>query len=80
MTGQQHAILDDRAEAAGEDDLFDIFAKFHHVFGGIGMVDANHVLLDDRPFIEVRRHEVASGTDQLDATTMGLVIRFGTGE
>lgn len=63
MTSQQHAILNDGTQAAGEYDLFDIFAQFHHVFGGIGMVDANHVLLDDRPLIEVWRHEVTSGTD-----------------
>jgi hypothetical protein len=63
MTGQQHAILDDGTQAAGEDDLLDVFAKFDHVFGGIGMVDANHVLFDDGALIEVWRHEVASGTD-----------------
>ncbi|MDT4876501.1 hypothetical protein FQZ97_1119380 [compost metagenome] len=38
------------------------------------MRDALHVLLDDRTLVQIGSHEVGSGTDELHATLMGLVI------
>ena len=43
-------------------------------------VHPGHVLLDDRAFVQVRRHVVGSGTDQFHTPVMGLVIRLGTFE
>lgn len=42
------------------------------------MVDAGDALLDDGAFIEVRRDKVCSGTDNLDAALVGLVVGLGT--
>ena len=38
------------------------------------VVDAHHVLLDDRALVEVRGHVVGGGADQLDAAVEGLVV------
>ena len=47
---------------------------------GVALADAHHVLLDDRPLVELRRHVVGGGADDLDAPLLGLVIGPGAGE
>ena len=44
------------------------------------MVDAPGVLLDDRSLVELGRHVVAGGADQLHAPLEGLVVGAGAGE
>ncbi len=41
------------------------------------VVDANHVLLDDRALVEVGRHVVGGGADQLHAAGVCLVVGLG---
>ena len=43
--------------------------------GRARMVHARHVLLDDRALVEIGRHVVRGGADQLDAARMGLRVR-----
>ena len=38
------------------------------------MVHPLHVLLDDRPLVEVARHVVRRRADELDAAVVGLVV------
>jgi hypothetical protein len=44
------------------------------------VIHALHFLLDDRPFVEVRRHVMCSRANQLNATIERLVIRLGAFE
>ena len=41
------------------------------------MVHAGDVLFDDRTFVEVARHVVRGGADDLDPARVRLVVRFG---
>ncbi|BDZ55639.1 hypothetical protein GCM10025870_27120 [Agromyces marinus] len=38
------------------------------------MIDADHVLLDDRPLVEVARDEVRRGADELDPAPVRLPV------
>jgi ribosomal protein L18 len=76
----QHAVFEVVAQAAREDGLFDVLAVAHHVVDRVGVVDADHVLLDDRPLVEFAGHVVAGRADQLDAALVGLVVGLGADE
>jgi anti-anti-sigma regulatory factor len=70
----QHAVLEVVAQAAREHRLFDVLAVAHHVLDRVGVVDADHVLLDDRPLVQIGGDVVAGRADQLDALGPGLVV------
>ena len=42
----------------------------------MSVADALHVLLDDRPFVEIRGHVMGGGADQLHAARIRLMIGF----
>jgi hypothetical protein len=44
------------------------------------VIDADHVLLDDRALVELAGDVVAGGADQLDAAGVGLVVGLGADE
>ena len=48
------------------------------VFHGVGVVSARHILFDDRAFVQVCRHIVRCGNNQLHAPVVGLVVGLGT--
>jgi hypothetical protein len=51
----QHAVFEVVAQAAREHGLLDVLAVAHHVLDRVGVVDADHVLLDDRALVEFAR-------------------------
>lgn len=57
-----------------QDSLLDLGAHFDKLCRAVGMVDPLHILLDDGSFVEGRCHEVGCGSDQLDSTSMGLMV------
>ncbi len=50
------------------------------LLGGVPVVDAPGVLLDDGALVQLGRHVVAGGADQLHAPLEGLVVGPGPGE
>jgi hypothetical protein len=66
-TARQHRTLDVGAEA-------------DQVGGGVPVVHADNVLLDDRALIQVLGDVVSGGADQLDATILRLLERAGADE
>src|SRR5690554_1723435 len=61
-----------------EYNTFDIAADFGHLIRGIDMRNPLNGLLNNRTFVEISRHEVSRGTDQLDPTVVSLMVRFCT--
>lgn len=49
-------------------------AALAQVFGRIAVADALDVLVDDRALVEVARHVMRGGADQLDAALMRLMV------
>ena len=76
----EHPVFQVVAQAAGEDGFLDVLAVAHHVVRGIRMVDADDILLDDGPLVQLGGHVVAGGADQLDAPLVGLVVGLGADE
>ena len=62
----------------GQDDILKITTDGNHVVDGMGVVHAFHRLLDNRSFIEARRHVVRRRSDNLDAAIKGQSVGFGT--
>lgn len=77
---RQHAVFEVVAQAAREYGFFDVFAVTHHGFDRVGVVDADHVLLDDRPLVELAGDVVAGRADQFDAALVRLMVGFGADE
>src|SRR5262249_36399488 len=50
----------------------------NHVLDRIAVGHADHVLLDDRPFVERRRHVMAGSTNQFHAARKCLMVWFRT--
>ena len=44
---QQNAVFQVVAQAACQNGFFNVFARAHQVFHGVGVVDTDNVLLDD---------------------------------
>jgi hypothetical protein len=59
---------------AGEHHALHVAAEAGHLVGAHGVIDAGHVLLDDRALIEIARGVVGGRADELDAAGVGLVI------
>src|SRR3546814_10080709 len=65
------------ADGARQHRCLDIAADRDHFVGGGAMADAAHILFDDRPFIEIGRHEMRRRPDDLHSARMRLMIGFG---
>src|SRR5262245_47431825 len=68
---QQDAVFDVPADGTRQDDAFDVAAEAAEVVGVVAVVDAADVLFDDRSRVEVLRHVMGGGADQLDAAVIG---------
>src|SRR5262249_16991947 len=71
---RDHAILEVITDRARQHAPLDVAALGHEIVGRVAMTDALDVLVDDRAFVEIARHVMRSGADQLDAALMRLVI------
>ena len=64
-------------DRAGQHLGLDVAAGADHRVLVVGVVDAHHVLLDDRALVEVGGHVVRGRADELDAAVEGLVVGLG---
>ena len=61
-----------------QDHALHVAAELDQLVGREGVVDADHVLLDDRALVEILGDVVGGGADQLNAASVGLVVGLGT--
>ena len=54
-TMQQNAVFQMTTDSAGQNAALDVAALADQVFGAVAVADPLHVLLDDRPFVQVGR-------------------------
>ena len=62
---------------AGQHDFLEVPSLPHQVADIMFVTHPDDVLLDDRPFVEVRRDVVAGRADHLHAAIVGGVVRAG---
>src|SRR5699024_11008810 len=74
ITAEQHAIFEMIAYGRRQHPTLDVAALAYQFLRAVGMVDVFHILGDDRPLIEVRRHVVCGGTDHFDAAGKRLLV------
>ena len=80
MAVEQHAVLAVPLDGAGQHLTLGVAALGGEVFHRLAMVHAGYVLLNDRAFIQVCRHIVCCGANELHAPVMGLVVGLGAFE
>jgi hypothetical protein len=73
---QQHTMLDVVTHGASQNDIFDVSSNGDQIIRRHCMIDALGLLLDNRPFIKIRRHVMRRRSDQLHATRVRLMIGF----
>ena len=54
----------------------DIAARMGQLLGAQRMVHPHHILLDDRPLIQITRHKVRRGANDLNTSVIRLVVRL----
>src|SRR6478735_3615145 len=74
---QQHPVLAVPLDGARQHLALGVAAAGGQGLDRVGVVGALHVLLDDRPLVEVGRHVVGGGADQLHAAVVRLVVGLG---
>ena len=67
-------------DGVGEHDLLQVLALQHQTLWRVLMRDARHILFDDRTGIQLSRHIVRRGTDDLHTALVGLMVGFRTDE
>ena len=65
------------ADRARQDPSLDVAADGDEPLRRLGVGDADDVLLDDRALVEVGRHVVRRGPDELDTAVVRLVVGLG---
>jgi hypothetical protein len=80
VTVGKDAVFEVRSHGAGEYNPFEIFALPDQIGDFITVADTYHVLLNDRPFIEVCRHVVRGRADDFDAACVGAMVGLGSGK
>ena len=77
MAVDQHAVFAVPFDGTGQHLALGITALGCEVFHGFAVVHTGHVLLDDRAFVQIGRHIVGGGADQLHTPVVGLVVGLG---
>ena len=80
VTVHEDTALSVPGHRASEHRGLDVLTALDEVGDIAIVVDAGHVLLNNRPLVQVRGDVVGGGTDDLDTTGMRLVIGLGTFE
>ena len=73
-------MLDVGPHGSGEHGDLEVAALAAQVVDPVAMAHPDHVLVDDRPLVEVGGDVVGGDANQLDAPFMGLVVRAGATE
>ena len=70
----QHALLGDPAHRPREHLRLGIAADADQFVDAVAVIDALDRLFDDRPLVEVARHEMRGRADQLDPALLRAVL------
>lgn len=70
-------MLDMQLDGSREHHGFDVTAYGYEVFWVQEVIGALDVLLDDGTFVQIFRHIVRCGTDELHATLVRLMVGLG---
>jgi hypothetical protein len=62
------------AHGPGENQSLQFSPLTHHVFDRVAMRDSAHVLFDDGALVQLRRHIMGCGTNDLDPALLGLLV------
>ena len=71
-------MLEVELHRAGERDALDVPSHRSQILDRLRVIHSFDRLLDDRAFVEIRRHVVRRCADQLHAARMRLVVRLRT--
>ncbi len=69
-----------QANRAGQDLALEVAALADQILDLVAVAYPAHVLLDDRPLVEIGGHVVGGGADDLDAAVLGLMVGAGADE
>jgi drug/metabolite transporter (DMT)-like permease len=72
---EQDPVVGVPADRPGQGDALGVPADGHQLGRAVRVVDPGHLLLDDRPLVQVGGDVVRGGADQLDPARVRLVIR-----
>jgi drug/metabolite transporter (DMT)-like permease len=72
---EQDPVAGVPADRPGQGDALGVPADGHQLGRAVRVVDPGHLLLDDRPLVQVGGDVVRGGADQLDPARVRLVIR-----
>lgn len=78
MAIQQNPMLGHIFDRRGQHIAFNSASSMSQLLGAHAMVHADHVLLDDRPLIQITRHKMGGGTDNLHPAIVCLVVWLGS--
>ena len=74
------AVLEVQRHSARQDQPLDVAADALEIVDALAMVDANHVLIDDRSVVKLFGNVVGGGTNQLDPPLPRPAVWVGSGE
>ena len=77
MSVKQHPPLGEVLHGGCQHVALDVASSVGQLLRAHAVVDADNVLLDNRTLIQIAGDEVRGGTDNLDTTVVGLVVRLG---
>jgi drug/metabolite transporter (DMT)-like permease len=72
---EQDPVVGMPADGPGQGEALGVPADSHQLGRAVRMVDPGHLLLDDRPLVQVGRDVVRGRADQLDPARVRLVVR-----
>lgn len=78
MTVEEKPSLSIPPHSSSKRLALDIRSLLSQLLGVHGVVDTSNSLLDNRTLIQISSDKVSRGTDNLDTTLVGLVVRLGT--
>jgi len=73
MPIEEHPLLAPPLDSCRQNLRLDIAAFRDQLSGRHGVIDTGYSLLDDGTLVQIRRHEVCTGTDDLDTAVVCLV-------
>src|SRR5205823_6883434 len=74
---QEHAVLEVIFHRPRQCLALDVAAERDQIIDAHLVIDARDFLLDDRSFVELRRHVMRGRADQLHAALVRLMVRLG---
>ena len=78
MAVEQNAVLTVPFNGSCQHAAFGVLAARCQVFHGVFVVNAGHILFNDRSFIQISGHVVGGRTNYFYAALVRLVVGLGT--